>query len=287
MPMPSRQRVGGELYRYAFQGQEKDTETDKEAFQLRLWDGRIGRWLTTDPMGQYHSPYMAMDNRPNMSIDPTGGCTECPDNAKNGDRYNHSYYGNVTYDGSGWSNAEFGNILNDALVGDNWGNSNQFNKNDFSINDFSKSLFIGGFTLDAYEFYLKNVPKSKFLLGTFDGVNVYDKIGLEEFSKYKSGVSVMTKSLTALSAGTDTYQFATRSIGAANYSYRMTITGASFYAASRFGGLVGMYIGAMGQMGEYLYKDATTPGGFWYGAGQTFKQSTNFSGQEIMNGFRR
>ena len=33
-------------------------------------------------MGQYHSPYMAMDNRWNMSIDPTGGCTvgvDCPE----------------------------------------------------------------------------------------------------------------------------------------------------------------------------------------------------------------
>lgn len=79
--MPGRQIVGGELYRYAFQGQEKDPETGKEAFQLRLWDSRIGRWLTVDPAGQYYSPYMAMDNRPNMSIDPTGGCTvgiDCP-----------------------------------------------------------------------------------------------------------------------------------------------------------------------------------------------------------------
>ena len=40
---------------------------------MRLWDGRIGRWLTTDPYGQYHSPYMAMDNNPISSIDPTGG----------------------------------------------------------------------------------------------------------------------------------------------------------------------------------------------------------------------
>jgi YD repeat-containing protein len=30
-------------YRYAFQGQELDKETGMEAFQLRLWDGRIGR----------------------------------------------------------------------------------------------------------------------------------------------------------------------------------------------------------------------------------------------------
>ena len=73
MPMPSRQIVGGELYRYAFQGQEKDTETNKEAFQLRLWDGRIGRWLTTDPMGQYNSPYIGMGNDPINGIDPDGG----------------------------------------------------------------------------------------------------------------------------------------------------------------------------------------------------------------------
>jgi RHS repeat-associated protein len=51
-------------YRYAFQGQEKDSETGMEAFQLRLWDGRIGRWLTPDPYRQYHSPYLGMGNNP-------------------------------------------------------------------------------------------------------------------------------------------------------------------------------------------------------------------------------
>jgi RHS repeat-associated protein len=72
MPMPGKQMVGGELYRYAFQGQEKDPETGKEAFQLRLWDGRIGRWLTTDPAGQYASPYLGMGNNPINGIDPDG-----------------------------------------------------------------------------------------------------------------------------------------------------------------------------------------------------------------------
>jgi len=61
------------LYRYAFQGQEKDPETGKEAFQLRLWDSRISRWLTTDPAGQYHSPYLGMGNNPISRVDPDGG----------------------------------------------------------------------------------------------------------------------------------------------------------------------------------------------------------------------
>lgn len=60
-------------YRYAFQGQELDNETGMEAFQLRLWDGRIGRWLSTDPYGQYASAYLGMGNNPISGIDPDGG----------------------------------------------------------------------------------------------------------------------------------------------------------------------------------------------------------------------
>jgi hypothetical protein len=44
-----------------------------EAFQLRLWDGRLGRWLTVDPAGQYYSPYVGMGNNPVSHIDPNGG----------------------------------------------------------------------------------------------------------------------------------------------------------------------------------------------------------------------
>ncbi len=73
MPMPNRHIQDANAYRYAYQGQEKDPETGKEAFELRLWDGRIGRWLTTDPYGQYSSPYLGMGNNPISRIDPNGG----------------------------------------------------------------------------------------------------------------------------------------------------------------------------------------------------------------------
>ncbi len=62
MSMPNRNVVGD--YRYAFQGQEKDKETRKEAFQLRMWDTRIGRWLTTDSAKEFSSPYLGMGNNP-------------------------------------------------------------------------------------------------------------------------------------------------------------------------------------------------------------------------------
>lgn len=72
MLMPDR-NSNPQDYRFAFQGQEKDEETGKEAFQLRLWDGRIGRWLTTDPKFEFSSPYLGMGNIPTHAVDPDGG----------------------------------------------------------------------------------------------------------------------------------------------------------------------------------------------------------------------
>jgi len=80
-------------YRYAFQGQEKDTETQMEAFQLRLWDGRIGRWLSRDPMRQHDSPYLGMSNNPINRVDPNGGF-DIPEE-------NGSYYGQKHIDADG------------------------------------------------------------------------------------------------------------------------------------------------------------------------------------------
>ena len=66
------ERNGGDAYRYTYQGQEKDPETGWEAFELRMYDGRVGRWMTTDPYSEFHSPYLAMGNNPVSTIDPDG-----------------------------------------------------------------------------------------------------------------------------------------------------------------------------------------------------------------------
>ena len=78
MAMPNRQIINGEPYRYGYQGQEKDPETGKEAFQLRIYDSRINKWLNPDPYGQYFSPYLSMGNNWISRVDPDGG-TDCPD----------------------------------------------------------------------------------------------------------------------------------------------------------------------------------------------------------------
>ncbi len=69
-------KVTDEEYRWGYQGQfseEEDKKTGWNEFELRFYDAKIARWLTTDPYGQYYSPYMAMENTPNMGVDPSGG----------------------------------------------------------------------------------------------------------------------------------------------------------------------------------------------------------------------
>ena len=65
----------GGNYRYGYQGQyaEKDAETDWNSFELRMYDARLGRFLSIDPAGQYWSPYVGMGNDPANQVDPTGG----------------------------------------------------------------------------------------------------------------------------------------------------------------------------------------------------------------------
>ncbi|UOY08641.1 RHS repeat-associated core domain-containing protein [Muricauda sp. SCSIO 64092] len=89
MVMPGRNSVDANNYRYGYQGQyaETDPETGKPAFELRLWDSRIGRWLSPDPYGQFHSPYLGMGNNPIAYTDPDGGCI------KNGEPCNASRTG--------------------------------------------------------------------------------------------------------------------------------------------------------------------------------------------------
>ncbi len=74
-PFGSTARSGGVTYRYEYQGAyaDKDPITGFNNFELRMYDGRIGRWLSTDPNAQYYSPYVGMGNNPVNMVDPDGG----------------------------------------------------------------------------------------------------------------------------------------------------------------------------------------------------------------------
>lgn len=61
-------------YRFGYQGQfaEKDEETGWNHFEAREYDPIIARWTSTDPMGQFWSPFIGMGNDPISSVDPDG-----------------------------------------------------------------------------------------------------------------------------------------------------------------------------------------------------------------------
>ena len=74
-PMPGRNMISSPQYEHGYQGQftEHDQETSLNAFELRMWDSRLARWTSTDPYGQFHSPYLGMGNNPVSGVDPDGG----------------------------------------------------------------------------------------------------------------------------------------------------------------------------------------------------------------------
>jgi RHS repeat-associated protein len=73
--LPGRNYVSSNAYRYDYQGQEKDPETNWSNFELRMYDANLARWMSPDPYGEFHSPYLAMGNNPVITIDPDGGKT--------------------------------------------------------------------------------------------------------------------------------------------------------------------------------------------------------------------
>ena len=126
MPMPNKNIEGD--YRYGYQGEyaEEDPETGLNAFQLRMYDSRIGRWISPDPKGEFFSPYLAMANNPVAVTDPDGGCT-----TKGGRDCVFSVVSGQATDGGGntWSK-DFGSgdlslltpfQLNEVIVGDTSG----------------------------------------------------------------------------------------------------------------------------------------------------------------------
>jgi RHS repeat-associated protein len=82
MQMPGRQSplIAGDEHRYGFNGMEMDDEVKNQRgtsydFGARMYDPRVGRWLTIDPLaGKYPflSPYAFAGNNPIIFNDPNG-----------------------------------------------------------------------------------------------------------------------------------------------------------------------------------------------------------------------
>ena len=78
---PGRQFAAGNAsgYRYGFNGKEQDGDIDGTGvdydYGARIYDARVGRWLSIDPLQKKNSnlsPYQYTANNPIDAIDPNG-----------------------------------------------------------------------------------------------------------------------------------------------------------------------------------------------------------------------
>lgn len=75
--MPGRTSSSGSQYKYGFNGKEKDNEVkgmgNSLDFGARIYDPRIGRWLSIDAVrAPWQSPYAFVSNSPTNQLDPDG-----------------------------------------------------------------------------------------------------------------------------------------------------------------------------------------------------------------------
>ena len=259
MPMPSRNMVDANNYRYAYQGQEKDPETGKEAFELRLWDSRIGRWLTTDPYGQYSSPYLGMGNNPISRIDPDGGM-DCPD-------------GCPEYRGEGVATGDVVNVLDgvDVFGVDKSPNKFQLNlRSDLgrTTRNLSATLLTADLISTKDVFKIKFQPQvSSVNLGNRAGGTVYNKFGLQASKVANVAKPVIRYGLRTaqgLSVLHDAYLMETGQISPERFNFRTIGTGSSILTASLVSTPAGFIVGStfmMAEMTHDSYHDMRDPDG--------------------------
>ncbi len=75
--MPGRKFSAGTGYRYGFNGKEKSHEITNDAYDFgaRIYDPRLGKWLSVDPLQQKYpdlSTYQFCANSPTSAKDPDG-----------------------------------------------------------------------------------------------------------------------------------------------------------------------------------------------------------------------
>ena len=102
--LPGRNESAGD-YRYGFNGMEKDDEilgsSNNYTTKFRQYDCRVARWLSVDFWSDkypWQSTYCAMDNNPNILVDPSGLGVESTIVTDNGDG-TYKVVGGSTTDG--------------------------------------------------------------------------------------------------------------------------------------------------------------------------------------------
>ncbi len=117
--MPGRKFTAGSGYRYGFNGKENDKDAGEgiQDYGMRIYDQRLGRFLSSDPLSPkypFYSPYQFAGNMPIKFIDLDGGEPAEPgtkirqiQSGSNGSSDVHSY----EWDGKNWNEAKMQEVV--------------------------------------------------------------------------------------------------------------------------------------------------------------------------------
>ncbi|MBI3138218.1 MAG: hypothetical protein HYZ15_06510 [Sphingobacteriales bacterium] len=168
MAMPSR-NYSTERYRYGFNGKENDNEIKGDGIQqdygLRIYDARIGKFLSADPLIKsypFYSPFQFAGDNPVKFIDLDGGEPKDPG----------------AYAGSGASAPEYSidKTTNKEVASKEsfkwvW-NNNKWNKSEMAVTASELSILFKS----AKGVHLKTLEVGINLNGKNYGINSYDKL---------------------------------------------------------------------------------------------------------------
>ena len=187
--MPGRKWNDGDGHRYGFNGMEVDNEftnsTTHLDFGARIYDSRIGRWLTRDALEAYYSdgsPYVFALNSPIQAIDPDGNVV--------------IFINGLDLRGNGGTNAYWRNIGTDGKAY-NWDEAamNQIGDNNAHYVDgspYAESIMEGAFGPAAStEFRVKMGRKQ----GKIDAVDIIKNLKKDETGKIIETVKIVAHSM--------------------------------------------------------------------------------------------
>ena len=120
MMMPGRKYSGGSGYRYGFNGKENDQDIapSVQDYGLRIYDARLSRFLSVDPLTYsypWYTPYQFAGNSPIANIDLDGGEPKpSTTGTEEGQKDNTSEYR------MRWKGGKHGRWVNDVKVSKDW-----------------------------------------------------------------------------------------------------------------------------------------------------------------------
>jgi RHS repeat-associated protein len=199
MTMPGRKFTLGE-YRYGFNGKEKDNEVKGEGnqldFEMRIYDPRLGRFLSTDPLsGKYPwiTPYAFAIDNPIALVDFEGSEGAAPPNENNapGQIVNIMVVSASLYTKNGDNWASYMGALQGALAnGDAYGTTKVI----FATN--SENAYTQIYNLKA-----KGVTIGNIILESHGNGGESFDIGLSNFNSKNSGSDPWLKKIGGISSG--------------------------------------------------------------------------------------